>query len=151
VAVQRANGGTVEEGRLVDEVLAQVQAEEVAERGFDARMLLVVPPGAQRQLLQVILALSGDGEPDMRNHAGAFLVIDFLCLSRRDGPAVAVAAGQIVARLLERAVILAARVPGEEVIARLLSPALLLSLRRRRRKSRRDSRSAEHGEVLQEG
>src|SRR5262245_3688535 len=105
-------------------------------------MLLVVPPGAQRQLLQVILALRGDGKPDVRNHAGAFLVIDLLRLARSDGPAVTVAAGQVVARLLERAVILAARVPGEEVIARRLAPALLLSVRRCRRKSRRDSRSA---------
>src|SRR5215510_2432882 len=151
VAVQSANSGTVEECRLVYEVLAQVQAEEVAERRLDARMLFVVPPGAQYQLLQVILALRGDSEPDVRNHAGAFLVIDLLRLARRDGPAVAVAAGQVVARLLERAIILAARVPGEEVIAWRLAPLLRLSGRRRRRKSRRDRRSAEHGEVLEEG
>ena len=88
IAVQRLDRRAVQKRRLVDEILAEIQAEEIAHRSFDAGLGIAVPVDAEHDFLQVIRALRGDREPDVRDDAGPGGVEDFLRLARRDRPAV---------------------------------------------------------------
>ena len=73
-------------------------AEEIADRGLDARMLLAVPIGAQHDLAQETFALAGERRPDMRDDASAFMLGDNDRLARLDVQPVVIAAGAVVAR-----------------------------------------------------
>ena len=46
-------------------------AEEIADRALDARMLFAVPIHPQRQQPRVVRRRVRDREPDMHDHAGA--------------------------------------------------------------------------------
>ena len=78
--------------------------------GFD----VAVPIAAQHDLFQVIGTAGGDGEPDVRDHAGAGCIEDFARCAGRHRPGVVVAAGAVEAGLLQRPVILSARVGGQQ-------------------------------------
>ena len=53
VCVQRLDGRHGQQSRLVGEILAQAEAEEVADGDLDRGRGFSVPPGAQDQVLQV--------------------------------------------------------------------------------------------------
>src|SRR5712691_160696 len=103
----------------MDEVLAEVESEEIADRNFDAGLGIPIPIGPDHDFLQVIHALRGDREPDVSDHTGAGGIEDFLRGAGGNRPPVGVAASAIVARLFQRSVILAACVAREESILAL--------------------------------
>jgi hypothetical protein len=76
-------------------IFAEAEAEEVADGGFDTGALLVVPIDAQDDALQVIGFVVGDGEPDVRNFAGAGGVEHGLGGAGSDAAKVGVGAGGI--------------------------------------------------------
>ena len=102
VAVERAAGvETVvvigrrrEQRRLEVRDDAVAQAKEIAERGDHARVRGVVP-GDPQQALAVVVAL---GEPQVRDHAGAFDVGQHPGFPGTDEPAILIAAGRVPRR-----------------------------------------------------
>src|SRR5258708_7565104 len=84
----------------------------------------------------MIPAARRDGEPDVRDHARPRRVEDFLDAARRDAPEVAISAGPVVARLLQRLVLKSPRIARQEsrfalgavvlIAARLPRPATIL-------------------------
>src|SRR5207247_6003574 len=91
--------------------------KEVTHGRFNTGILLVVPPGTKHQLFQIIATFSSNGEPDMGNHPGAFLIENLLGLPCLNGPAIVVSPACVVAGLFQRFIILAARVPRKKRIA----------------------------------
>jgi len=89
---------------LVIEVSAEIEAEEIADRSLDAGPGIPVPVAAEHELLQVIVAARGDGEPDVRDYARALRLKDIQRAPGGNVPEIAVSAGAIPAPLLERAV-----------------------------------------------
>src|SRR5258708_18294158 len=59
---------------LIKKIVAGAEAEEISDRSFDARRGLAVPIHSQHDFLQVLLFPVGNGEPDVRNLAGAGFV-----------------------------------------------------------------------------
>ena len=70
VGVERLDGRNGQQSRLIGEILAQAQTEEVADGDLDRGRGFAVPPGAQDEILQVHLILGVDGEPDVRDYPG---------------------------------------------------------------------------------
>ena len=68
VSVERFDGSDGQQRGLVNEILAQSEAKEVADGDFHRRSRFSVPPGAQDEVLQVHAVWRVDGEPNMRDH-----------------------------------------------------------------------------------
>ena len=62
---------------MIENVLAEVEAEEVADGDFDAGFGVAVPVDADDDFFEVIGTGGGDGEPDVGDDAGAGGVEDF--------------------------------------------------------------------------
>src|ERR1039458_9488630 len=71
ISIHRLDGRNREQSRLISEILAQAQAEEVADGDFDGGRGFSVPPGAKDQVLQVHWIARVDGEPEVCDRAGA--------------------------------------------------------------------------------
>ena len=86
--------------RQRDEVarLRVAHAEEVPHRHLDAWLPLAVPPGAQHDLSQMVDLAAGDGQPDVADHPGLVEIGQDRPAAARDGDAIVVAAGAVVAR-----------------------------------------------------
>src|SRR5208283_64013 len=76
----------------------------------------------------MIVAPGGDGEPDVADDAGALGEKDLFRTSGWNVPEIVVAAGAVVARLLQRSVVLRSRIGGQQGHA--AAPGLRLRRRR---------------------
>ena len=98
IGVQRLDGSHGQQRRLIGKVLAKPEAVEIADGDLDRRRRFAVPPGAQNEIFQVQLIVGVDGEPDVRDHAGAGYIEQSSRAARLHGHRVAVPAGAVPAR-----------------------------------------------------
>ena len=84
-----------EERGLIDEVVAEHEAVEVADGRFDGGGRFAVPPGAEDEILEMHVVIGVDGEPDVGDDAGAFDIEEGSSGSGIEGDDVAVAAGAV--------------------------------------------------------
>ena len=143
IAVQRFARRAGDPGAFEVHVVAQVEPEEIAHGRFDAGLVLAVPIAAQDQFLKVVIAVGGDGEPDVRDDACAGLLENVEGRAGCDRAGVGIAAGTIVSGLLERAVILRAGVGREHGAG--VAGARRIALRQRVRGSGGGGRAQAHG------
>ena len=90
VAVQGLHAADGDRCALVLHVAAEPQAEEVAQRALDCRLVRAVPVHPQHQLAEVIAGLAVDGEPHVRDPAVPFDAAQFQRRPRGDVPEVGV-------------------------------------------------------------
>ena len=76
-------------------VIAETEAEEIAERNLDAWGSLAVPVHAQNQSFQMIGLGIGNCEPDVREHAGPFHVKNRERSARFNAPKICIAASGV--------------------------------------------------------
>ena len=110
VTVQRLDGRAVQVGGLIDDILAEIEAEKIAHGDLHARFGIAVPISADHYFLQMGGAGRGDGEPDVGDDAGSVGAEQLLSGAGGDGPPIGVAAGPVETRLFERFVVLGARI-----------------------------------------
>ena len=95
VGVEGLHGSDDKQRGLVDEVVAEHEAVEVTDGGFDGGGRLAVPPGAEDEILEVHVVIGVNGEPDVGDDAGTFDIEQCDGGAGIDGGEVGVAAGAI--------------------------------------------------------
>ena len=78
-AVEAFDAADREHLRLPAVIFAEAEAEEIADGGFDAGVLLAVPVDAEDDALEVIGLAVSDGEPDVRDLTGTICVEHGFC------------------------------------------------------------------------
>jgi len=95
--VQRFVGPYAQRNRLIAVIVAEAKPEEITDGRLDARIALAVPVGPQDERLQMPWILARDGEPDVRDDAGAGFVENGQRLAGSDLARVGVGSGTVVA------------------------------------------------------
>ena len=95
IGIERLDGRDGKQRRLVDEILAQAEAEKIADGDLDRRRRFAIPPGPENQILEVHGVGRVDGEPEVGDDAGAADIEQGGRFARIDGHGIAVAAAAV--------------------------------------------------------